>query len=126
MDNRYLGWGSLDLSGTQVSLFGAGQNSPAHSCRTQLLRESQQEAEARVFVQNAILSETRKARLGAELAERCRKICDDRTRALNFCSVYFGEYGGEYGRVFSQEQWDAQTELLYRAAGDVAKAIGGG
>jgi len=126
MDGRYVGWGSLSLECTLEGILGAGRNAPAHSCRTQLLRESQQEAEARVYVQNAILDDAQKSKLGAELVERCRKICDDRTRALNFSSVYFGEGGGEYGRVFSQEQWDAQTELLYRAAGDVAKAIGGG
>jgi len=126
MEGRYVGWGSLSLGDTLVSLLGAGQNVPTHSCRTQLLRESQQEAEARVLVQNALLDEAQKAKLGAVLAERCRKICDDRTRALNFCSVYFNENGQEYGRVFSQEQWDAQTELLYTAAGDAAKAVGGG
>jgi len=126
MDGRYVGWGSLSLSETLVSLFGAGRSAPTHSCRTQLLRESQQEAEARVFVQNALLDHALTIKLGAELAERCRKICDDRSRVMNYCSVYFGENGEEYGRVFSQEQWDTQTELLYRAAGDVAKAIGGG
>ena len=123
LDGRYLGWGSLSLDNTMESILGSGRKAPTHSCRTQLLRESQQEAEARVFVQNAILDQ--KAKLGPELTERCRKICDDRTRVMNFCSVYFGENGEEYGRVFSPEQWDAQTELLYLAASDVAKALGG-
>jgi len=124
LDFRYVSWGSLSLDATLESILGAGQNGPAPSCRTQLLRESHQEAEARIFVQNAILDSAVKARLGPELAARCAKLCDDRTRMLNFCSVYFGENGMEYGRVFNQEQWDAQTEQLYRAAGDVSAALG--
>jgi hypothetical protein len=124
MHDRYVNWGSLDLTCTLESLLGAGRNEPAHTCRSQLLHESLQEAEARVLVQNALLDPTQRARLGSKLAARCEKICDDRTRALNFCSVFFGENGMDYGRVFSQELWDAQTEDLYRAAGEVAAALG--
>ena len=123
LDARYVGWGSLSLNQTMQALMGAGKSAPAHSCRTQMLRESQQEAEARVFVQNALLDEKLKARLGPELARRCEQICDDRTRMFFFCTVYFGERGQEYGRVFNQEQWDAQTEQLYKAAADVSEAL---
>jgi len=123
LDSRYVQWGSLSLTDTLQNLLGAARSAPTHSCRTQMLRESQQEAEARVFVQNALLDETLKARLGPELAAKCQQICDDRTRTFFYCTVYFGERGQEYGRVFNQEQWDAQTEKLYQAAGDVAKAL---
>jgi len=124
LDSRYVGWGSLSLTDTMESLLGAARSAPAHSCRTQLLRESQQEAEARVFVQNALLDEKLKARLGADLARRCQQVCDDRTRAFFYDTVYFGEKGEEYGRVFNQERWDTETEKLYQAASDVANALG--
>ena len=125
LDAQYLSWGSLSMECTLRSLLGAGRNGPTHTCRTQLLRESHQEAEARVVVQNALLNAAQKARLNPELAARCEKLCNSRTRMLNFCSVFFGENGGEYGHLFNQEMWDAQTEQLYRAAGDVAAALRG-
>jgi hypothetical protein len=124
LDARYVGWGSLSLTDTLEALLGAGKTAPTHSCRTQMLRESQQEAEARVFVQNALLDDALKARLGPELAKQCQQTCDDRTRELFYCTVYFGENGDEYGRVFNQERWEEQTEKLYAAAGSVAKALG--
>ena len=123
LDSRYVGWGSLSLSDTMQSLMGAGKKAPAHSCRTQMLRESLQEAEARIVVQDALLDESSAAKLGAQAAA-FRQLCDDRTRMFFYCTLYFGENGQEFGRVFNQEQWDAQTEKLYQAADAVARMRG--
>ena len=122
IDARYVPCGSLGLSDTFYALLAPGKSMPAHSCRSQLMRESQQEAEARVLVQDALLDETRKARLGTELAKECQEICDQRSRIFLYSAIYFGEAGNEYGRVFNQERWDVLTERLYVAAGKVIKA----
>ena len=53
-------------------MLAPGKSMPAHGYISQLLRESQQEAEARVFVQNVLLDHADK--LGPELAGECKKI----------------------------------------------------
>jgi hypothetical protein len=123
LDERYVGWGSLGMGDTFPALLGAGRLAPAHTCRSQMLRESLQEAEARVYVQNALLDDALRAKLGVPLTEECKQICDDRTREFFYAAVFFDDNGTEYGRVFNQEQWDARTEKLYRAAGKVSKAL---
>ncbi len=100
---------------------GAGKNMPAHGYISQMLRESQQEAEARVYVQNALLEHADK--LGPELAQECKQICDARSRVFFYSAVFFGDCGWSGGRIFNQQQWDALTERLYVAAGKVAKAL---
>lgn len=119
---RYVGWGSLSLTDTQQSLFAPGKKMPAHTARTQLLRESHQETEARVFVTDALLDQA--AKLPADLAARAKAICDERTKVLLYGTIYFGDNGQEFGRVFSQDAWDTQTEKLYKVAGEIAKALG--
>jgi hypothetical protein len=123
LDDRYVSWGSLGMGDTFQAFLGPGRIAPAHSCRSQMMRLSLQEAEARVFVQNALLDEAVKAKLPGELAEECKRICDERTRTLRYCSVFFDDNGREFGRVFNSQQWDDSTERLYQAAGKVAKAL---
>jgi hypothetical protein len=120
LDSRYVGWGSLSLTETIQSLLGTGKSAPSSSCRIQMLRESQQEAEARVCVTNALLDSAQAAKLG-EQAARFKQLCDERTKLFFYDTLYFGENGQEFGRVFNQEQWDAQTEKLYQAAAVASK-----
>ena len=126
LDNRYVYWGSLNLSSMVNVMLGAGRDRPVHTCRSQMFRESLQEYQARGTVQDALLDEAQKAKLGPELAALCKKVCDERTRTLRYCSFFFApsEHLLDYGRMFNQEQWDAQTEPLYVAAGKVARALG--
>ena len=122
IDSRYVQCGSVGIGDTGRAVLAPGKTMPAHGYMSQMLRESQQEAEARVFVQDALLDHRDK--LGPELAAECKGVCDDRSRIFFYSAVYFGDAGGMYGRVFNQEQWDALTERLYVAAGKVQKALG--
>jgi hypothetical protein len=126
LDNRYVYWGSLNLSSMVNVMLGAGREHPVHTCRSQMFRESLLESEARVFVTDALLDDVQRAKLGPELAAECKTVCDDRTRTLRYCSYFFapGEHYLDYGRMFNQEQWEVQTEQLYLVAEKVAKALG--
>ena len=122
IDTRYIQCGSVGIGDTGRAVLAPGKNMPAHSYMSQMLRESQQEAEARVFVQNALLDHTDK--LEPELAQECKQICDARSRVFFYSAVFFGDYGSIGGRVFNQEQWDDLTERLYVVAGKVAQVLG--
>ena len=80
IDTRYVLCGSLGLNDTFQALLGAASKVPAHSCRSRMLRESQQEAEARILVQNALLDEASRKKLSAELEAECRQICRERSK----------------------------------------------
>ncbi|HUT01604.1 MAG TPA: glycoside hydrolase domain-containing protein, partial [Phycisphaerae bacterium] len=126
LDNRYVYWGSLNLSSMVNVMLGAGKKHPVHTARSQMFRESLVESEARVFVTDALLDDAPRAKLGPALAAECKRVCDDRTRTLRHCSYFFapGEHHLDYGRMFNQEQWELQTEQLVLAAEKVAKALG--
>ena len=125
MGDRYVFWHSLSISQVIPSILGAGPSGPVSTTRHQMMREALQEAEARIFVQNALLEPSHAARLGPALAKRCKELCDERTEVLRYYSQ-FCEPGvlDDYAKVFDAQRWQDMSEGLYQAAGDVAKALG--
>ena len=122
--DRDVFWHSLSLSAVP-SILAPGAAGPIPTCRHQMIREAAQEAEARVFVQEALLDEARRDRLGADLARRCKELCDGRTRALRYYSGFCYTLNfDDFGRVFNQYQWEDGSERLYELAGEVSKALG--
>jgi hypothetical protein len=111
-------WGATGIESVVPVLLAAGKDGPLHSCRSRMLLESLQEAEARVFVQNALLDDQKRAKLGDQLTKRCEKVCDDRTRAFRYLSEY------HYAYVMNPTDWEAQSEKLFELTGEVAKALG--
>jgi len=121
MADRYVFWHSLSLADVIPSILAAAPEGPSPTVRQQLMREALQEAEARVFVQNALLDPAQRARLGTELEARCRALCLERMWALRYYSQFAQPaIASDYSRVFSQRQWEDLSERLYAAAGDVA------
>jgi hypothetical protein len=106
---------------------GPGQAGPVPTCRTRMLQEGLQEAEARIFVQNAILDEGPKAKLGPDLAQRSKELCDARTRMLTYMSYYrYGDAADEMPRlrlISDVAAWDEEAAKLYRLADEVQKAL---
>ena len=124
MSGRYVFWHSLGLDQVIQSIVSPGAKGAVPSPRLQLMRESLQEAEARIFVQDSLLDKDKAARLGDALAKRCRKICDQRTQLFRYISAFSGLGTREdCFRTFSRRAWEAHSEKLYQAAGDVAKAL---
>ena len=125
MGDRYVFWHSLSISEVIRAILAPGPDGPAATARLQIMRESLQEAEARIFVQNAVLDADKAARLPADLAGRCKELCDQRTQMIRYYSQ-FNEPGvlDDYAKVFDERRWQGLSENLYQAAGDVAKALG--
>ena len=88
---------------------------PVPSGRFQMLREGLQEAEARVFVENALLD--RSTKLGPDLAKRCKEVCDSQTRFLRYLAEC------QYDAGLSPHTVEGQSQRLFELTADVAKAL---
>jgi hypothetical protein len=112
---------TVSLKSTVHFLLDPGKDGPVPSIRFQLLRESLQEAEARVFVQNALLDEALRAKLGKDLADRCTRICDDRTQWLRHMSEFWAF--GLAQRIVIPGDLERRSAELYDLAAEVDKAL---
>ena len=122
-------WSTTALNNYQVTyMVCPGRDGPVSGARLEALREGLQEAEARVFVQSALLDEKLRARLGADLARRAGAICDERTRALRYlsefriCTLAKEPWPSHY--IFDSYPWQQRSARLYDLAADVAAALG--
>ena len=126
---RYTWQHGVDSRLTQQAFLGAGRDGPAATPRLRLMREALQEAEVRIVVQNALLDEAARARLGPDLARRASQRCDGRTRMLRYFSWYLApfKYGtlSNYDRYFDEASWMRSTEQLEELAQPAAKALAG-
>jgi hypothetical protein len=122
-------WYTVGLAnGGIIRIIGRGREGPVPSIRTEALREGLEEAEARVFCQNALLDEKLKSKLGADLARRSKELCDNRTRAFRYLSEFraFGTGKGQVEQpyVFDPGAWRDLSRQLYDMAGEVGRALG--
>jgi len=97
-----------------------GRDGALFTIKTEALREGLQEAEARVFVEEALLTK----KITGQLAEKCQQLLDRRT---DYCRIVHSSAG--YGlsaplRVTHGEGWQKRSEDLYRAAAEIARKIG--
>ncbi len=100
----------LNLQATTTDLFAPGPDGPVGTIRFENALEGNQAAEARIFIEKALLDKGRP--LPAGLAERCRKLVDERTNVLRMWAI-----GAE---PFSRYQWQDRERRLYNLAGEVA------
>ena len=68
---------------------------------------------ARIFLQNVLKDEARRAKLGEPLAARCQAAVDTRIRAARRAA-------GEGWLWFVSSGWEKRTELLFTLAAEVA------
>jgi len=111
------GWGTVSLNAVVQTLLAPGKDGPIVTARFQMLREACQEAEARIFVQNAIVNEVTRAKLGTGLAGRCKELCDERTRAFRYISEYWTD------GIVIPAGWEERSRRLYDLAAEVAAAL---
>jgi hypothetical protein len=114
------GWGTVSFSNVVQSVLAPGKDGPIATARFAVMREAVQEAEARIYVQNAILNDPDKVgtKLGPELAGRCKALCDERTRAFRYISEYWTD------GIVIPAAWHERSRKLYDLAAEVARAIG--
>ena len=123
LDNRYLGWGGLGISGTTTAyVIAPGRDGPIATARFEMLREGLQETEARVFIEQALADPARKDALGHDLAARCERLLEARFLALTGMSEV------NYGRSPMQTLWyvkdiPQQSDALYGLVAEVAGRV---
>jgi hypothetical protein len=74
----YSSVGQTGLGNSTTDLFMPGPDGPITTARFENAREGNQEAEARIAVEKALLAQ----RLPAPLAEECQRVLDDRTNRI--------------------------------------------
>ena len=115
-----------------------GPHEPVATARLEMIREGVQECEARIYIEKALIDPDRCAKLGEDLAARCQKMLDDRTRALlrGTSPLSFGGYGNAlstsawWGRPgllgaqwFIASGWQERTRKLFTLAAEVARTL---
>jgi len=93
-----------------------GRDGPVASIKFEALREGIQEAEARVFIELALV----KNRISGELAKRCRRLLDARN---SYCRIAHSNMSP--CRVAYDRGWRKNSEELYRLAAEVGQSVAG-
>ncbi len=109
-------WGQLNLNYCVSHILGKGKKGPLPTVRSEAFRENVQEVEARVFIERAIVNKDTGAKVGGELAGRCREALDKRIRMCLHS-------GGEGLPWFVSSGWSRRTEELFGLAAEVAKKL---
>ena len=105
--------GQVGLGNSTTDLFAPGPGGPVTTVRFENTIEGNQEAEARVFIEKALLDKDRL--LPETLARRCRTMLDERTNILRMQPIGAGH--------IARLNWRPRSKLLYDAAADVARAL---
>ncbi len=100
-------------------LAAAGPDGPISTVRFEQLREGVEQAEAMIFVAEAVGEHAEK--LGPELADRCRQLLGERIRfCLRCCPERYGQH---YFRSY-HHQWQQLNAELFATAAEVFAALG--
>ncbi len=114
-------WGQLNLNYCIPSILGRGPTGPLPTVRSEQFREGLQETEARVYLEKAIVNDDTKAKLGDDLAKRCRDLLDERIRMANALG---GSRKDQRHGEMAQRKWNDEirhrlAEQLYELAAEV-------
>ena len=102
----------LNLQATTTDLFGPAPEGPVATIRLENILEGNQAAEARIFIEKALLDNGHP--LPAPLAERCQELLNVRTNVLRMWAIGAG--------AFARYQWQDRERRLYNLAGEVDAA----
>jgi len=135
---RYLhaSWRNLDLHSYTLA---PGPNGPVASTRFEYLRESFEHGEALVVIEDALLDEQKRARLGDELTARCQSVLDRRQTAMARSKAYLQFDNPQNRPIRSWRQgsamaghvwcvgsdWQARDHELFTTAGEVERRLRG-
>jgi hypothetical protein len=115
-------WGQLNLNYCISYIMGRGKNGPVPTVRSEAFREGTQDVECRVFVEKATEIAEYKAKVGPELAKRCRELLDNRIRMSNkWGGSRKDQRSGKLSEV--KLEWQKWNSELYAIAAEVAKKI---
>jgi len=133
---RYTSRRNLDIRATMLA---PGKDGAVGTHRFEMIREGLQEAEARIFIEKALIGK----KITGTLAKRCREVLDERLRAMlrGSASLYLsrgtwrrypvnphGWWSGtsEAGyQWFIASGWQERSKKLFDAAAEVAAKLNG-
>jgi len=104
--------GQVGLGNSTTDLFGPGPDGPAPTVRLANALEGNQEAEARICIEKALLDKD--APLPAKLAGTCQALLDERSNVLRLYNI------GASG--LAPYRWRDRSKRLFAAAGAAAAA----
>ena len=118
-------WGQLNLNYCIPHILGKGPTGPLATVRSEAFREGIQEAEARVFIEKAIVNKAPRGRIGEELARRCRSFLDERIRMVNRAGSPRKDQvsGLKSGLSRLPPDWKEKNAKLFELAMEVAKKL---
>jgi hypothetical protein len=131
-------WRALNIVS---SMLAPGPDGPVATARFEMLREGLQECEARIFLEDVLVDDAKRAKLGEALEKRVRETIAEHTVAmlLGMNSFSLGEHFTSNGnnrhiwwesmpdlgyRWFLCSSWRERTGRLFSTAGEVARIVG--
>jgi len=105
--------GRTGVGNNTTDLFAPGPAGSVSTVRFENTLEGNQETEARIFIEKALLNKERP--LPAGLAEKCQKILDERTNVLRLWALG--------ASAIAPYRWQDRSRRLFDAAGEVARAL---
>jgi len=114
-------WSQLNPTTSETSLLEPGPEGALSSARFEVFREGVQQCEARILLEKAVLVPEWRELLGAELAERCHEILDERARMLR-AAVSTDD---ESWIWYAHSGWEQRALKLFQAASEVQKVLAG-
>jgi len=114
-------WYQLNMDTSTEAFLAPGPDGAVTTSRFENLREGMIECHARIFIEKALAAGS----LGSALAEKCRRILDERALLIRAAWIGGGGRGGRGGGY----QWYGATvhrdlaERLFTCAGEVARAL---
>jgi hypothetical protein len=110
----YMGWLGV---GTYLD---PGPEGPRSSVSFDTMRHGIQECQAKIMLEEALLDEEKRAKLGDDLTARCWRILDERREV---CMAAYAYTEPAFLAWLIADGWHDRATALYAAAGEVAGTL---
>ena len=118
------GWHGGWIKYSTQAFLAPGEDGPISTVRFEMIVEGVQEAEARIFIEKAMIDNAARAKLGSEMAARCQAMLDERVRVCAH-AIIPGCVGSRINRDwYVGSGWNERSQKLYDTAAEVAGKLG--
>ncbi|MFO7900080.1 MAG: hypothetical protein R6V58_13605 [Planctomycetota bacterium] len=122
-------WGQLNLTTATPSVLAPGPDGAVSTVRFEMMREGLQEAEAKIFIERALLDKAARARLGGDFARECHEMLKERLRVFLKSRPPHRKKPDDPERrgwewFAAESGWPERSARLYETAARVAARIG--
>jgi hypothetical protein len=124
--NRYpdSAHGQTTLANSTAALLAPGPDGALSTVRFEVLRLGIQEAEARIFIEQALADDAARTKMGPELAKVCEDLLDERLHLFLKTQVKKPGPDADFFWFAERSGWQDRSERLFTTAGQVARATG--